>query len=167
MPCRIFVNPGCVLFSNHIECHKGCGPHPAYGGHNDQSTKTLYPRSPDLRSGHRDRRPRRMPVLRPLPHYRQQNRDCTIQCPCRTGKAAHPLQRNASARTATDLVRRMRYRVDFVRRTDPATRAGQSGMRWSVEVIAKTKAEAIEIAQQEAASVGKHRMYQINQVRKI
>ena len=61
----------------------------------------------------------------------------------------------------------MRYCVDFVRRTDPATRAGQSGMRWSVEVVAKTEADAMEQAMREAASVGKHRMYQINNVRKI
>ena len=61
----------------------------------------------------------------------------------------------------------MRYCVDFVRRTDPATRAGQSGMRWSVEVGAKNEAEAIEIANRHAAAIGKHRMYQIKSVRKI
>ncbi len=61
----------------------------------------------------------------------------------------------------------MKYRVDYIRRVDPATRAGQSGMRWSVEVSAKSESEAIEIANRNAAAIGKHRMYQIQSVRKI
>lgn len=61
----------------------------------------------------------------------------------------------------------MKYRVDYVRRVDPATRAGQPGMRWSIEVVARSEAEAIEIANREAARIGKDKPYKISNVRKI
>ena len=61
----------------------------------------------------------------------------------------------------------MKYRVDFERRVDAATRAGQAGMKWSVEVIARNEAEARRKAVAEAARVKKDRMYHIKQVRKI
>lgn len=61
----------------------------------------------------------------------------------------------------------MRFRVEFERRVNPATTAGQAGMRWSVEIVARTDFDARRIAMAEAARVKKDRMYKITSVRKL
>ena len=61
----------------------------------------------------------------------------------------------------------MKYRVTFVRK-DSATKAGQAGRRFAIEVTARNEAEAHQKASDQAAREGRGLSYfDITEVRKI
>lgn len=50
----------------------------------------------------------------------------------------------------------MKYRIDYTRRSDPRTKAGQAQRRIGIEIAARNPAEAGELADRELIRRGYH-----------